>query len=187
MNNGSYYFKLLLVYSLLVTAMTLLLAWRVQSQNETIAELVAPRSLRVGDKAPELTSTTSDGKPVSLRYGPAEKPKLVYILRSTCPYCAKMMHRWQRLSYLGQRQGLEVLGIVTDGLDGAKKVASEYHLDFALTIFPDHETETRFVVRHVPQTLLIDGDGIVRVSKVGLFDQAVEDNLLTQVQSNEGE
>ncbi len=75
-------------------------------------------------------------------------------------------------------QHMDVIGLVTDGVEAAVQLAQEEDLGFPLATFPDDAVGKEYKIARVPQTLMIDSSGKVRSVYHGALDDESEQEIL---------
>ena len=89
-------------------------------------------SLKPGDKAPEFTSLTQDGKTVSLADFKGKYVILYFYPRDDTPGCTKEACGFRDAFAEFTRKGAVVLGVSTDPVKAHSKFAAKFKLPFTL-------------------------------------------------------
>lgn len=126
-------------------------------------------SLKVGDRTPDFTLTSADGKEVSLKDFIGKKALVIYFYpKDDTPGCTAESCAFRDSYSIFQEAGAEVIGISGDSVESHQKFASKYQLPFILLSDKGDKVRKLF---DVPSTLfilpgrvtyVIDKDGIVR-------------------------
>jgi len=163
---------ILLAGVVLLGFLVFLAAALVRSQHST---------LTLGSKVPDFSVTTFDGQTVSLA-GLHGKTVVVNFWASWCTTCVDeapaMKNVWEQVQGGGQ---VVFLGVdYADTQPAALAFMKQYGMDYLAGPDLRSAISQMFRVSGVPETYLIDGDGILRGIKIGPFSSA--DELLTFVQ-----
>ncbi len=140
-----------------------------------------PPAAEVGREAPAFVGNSLDGEPLSSDHF-SGRPILLNIWATWCLPCRREMPSIQRIYEDYHGQGLEVVAVSIDGGWDERatrtRVAGwveELGLQFQVLHDPRRVTERRFSVRGLPETFLIDRDGLIASRVVGAVDwDAVE-------------
>lgn len=122
-----------------------------------------------GREAPAFRLGTTDGQTLALSDLRGQLV-LVNFWASWCIPCreeAPMLAKAAR-DYGGR--GLRVVGVLyQDDAEGARKFEAEYGLTYQTVLDPDGRTAIDFGVLGIPESFLIDQDGIVRDRQIGPY------------------
>jgi peroxiredoxin len=136
-----------------------------------------------GNPAPAWTGTTLGGEAVSLdRY--RGQVVLLNIWATWCTPCIREMPGLQALHDHFAGQGVTVVGASVDRRSAHGEVArftEELGITFPILLDPDQTVMSRFRTIGVPETFLIDADGILRHRWIGEFDP-MEPDVLNRVE-----
>jgi cytochrome c biogenesis protein CcmG, thiol:disulfide interchange protein DsbE len=149
-------------------------------------ELVTPRKAaaieigtRVGDRAPDFTLPTIDGKEISLSQFRG-KIVMVNFWVSSCSSCAGEMPDMQAVFDTWSRDDLEILA-VNDGERAAfvQSFIDSKGLTFPALLDSDEAVSKMYQISTTPTTFFIDADGIIKRIKSGRFTSQSEiENIL---------
>jgi len=129
--------------------------------------------LRVGDPAPNFILRGLDGKMVSLSDHRGHVV-LVNIWATWCPPCVDEMPSMEKLYQELKGENFEILAISIDAL-GEKAVApfmKKYNLSFPALMDPDGTVKTLFQTTGVPESFIINQEGILIEKVIGPKDWA---------------
>ncbi|GAB3966474.1 thioredoxin-dependent thiol peroxidase [Spirosoma terrae] len=130
-------------------------------------------SLRIGDQAPDFTSTDQDGQPISLADFRGKKVVLYFYPKDDTPGCTAQACSLRDNYTALKAAGYEVLGVSVDDAKSHKKFAGKYDLPFTLVADPDQQIVTSYGVWQeksmygrtfmgtVRTTFIIDENGII--------------------------
>lgn len=135
-----------------------------------------------GNPAPAWEARTLDGNPIAL----ADLRGEVVILNVWATWCTPCIREMPGLEALGRHfadEGLRIVGASVDRSSAEPEVrrfAEELDLTFTIALDPDQSVMTRFRTLGVPETFLIDRDGVIAHRWIGEFDP-MEDAVLERV------
>jgi peroxiredoxin Q/BCP len=130
--------------------------------------------INAGDRAPDFSGTTSDGKRVGLADFRGRKPLVLYFYpKDNTPTCTKEACSFRDHAGEIAAAGGEVIGVSNDGPDAHKKFIADHRLNFPLLSDTDGSIAKAFGVARLggflsgwipPRrvTFVIDRDGVVR-------------------------
>ncbi len=125
---------------------------------------------QVGDPAPEFQAVSlEDGRTVSLA-DYAGKTILVNLWATWCAPCRFETPYLQSVYEENQERGLMIVGVSVDSpsaLDSVKDFLEEMEVTYDILLDPDMVSTDVFVAIGLPASFLIDGDGVVRFTRLG--------------------
>ena len=149
-------------------------------------EFVTPRKTtavevgtRIGDRAPDFTLPTVDGKETSLSQFRG-KIVMVNFWESSCSGCASEMPDMQAVYDAWSREDLEILA-VNNGERAAfvQSFIDSKRLTFPALLDSDRAVSQVYQISTIPTTFFIDADGIIKRIKSGSFTSQSEiENIL---------
>lgn len=126
-------------------------------------------SLKIGDRAPDLTLPSAEGKNVSLREFLGKKAVVVYFYpKDDTPGCTMESCAFRDSYEEFKEAGAEVIGISSDSPQSHQQFARKYQLPFILLSDSEGKARKLFDVPNVMffipgrVTYVIDKEGIVR-------------------------
>ena len=122
--------------------------------------------LKPGDKAPALTGTDQDGKPVSLDDYKGKKLILYFYPKDDTPGCTKESCNLRDNFKPLQKKGFEVLGVSADTEKSHQKFISKYDLPFRLLADTDKEVINAYGVWGPKKFMGREYEGIQRTTFV---------------------
>lgn len=117
-------------------------------------------SLVSGLAAPSFDANTVDGRSFSYPGDFAEKPTIVLVWSTWCPYCKAVMPRLSEISADYRQHGLEIIAINAKerGHGDPAVYVEEAGYDF-WTVADGDELADRFDVKYLPGLFVVSGDG----------------------------
>lgn len=133
----------------------------------------------VGHPAPDFRLTSVDGVPVRLR-DLEGKVVFVNLWATWCPPCRQEMPSMVELYKQFRDDGLEILAISQDR-DSAevKRFMNRFQIPFPVLMDQNKMVYNLYRATGVPETHLIDKDGMIRFSRIGPFDWTSPDIVST--------
>jgi cytochrome c-type biogenesis protein len=102
---------------------------------------------------------------------------LLNVWATWCGPCVREMPKLQELHIEYEAEGLAVLGASVDrgAAEGeVRRFIEANGISFEILLDPDAQVETRFRTLGVPESFLIDREGILRARWIGEFDPGSE-------------
>jgi len=125
-----------------------------------------------GNPAPSWEGEALDGSTVSLE-GLKGEVVILNVWATWCAPCIREMPGLDELYRTYRDQGLRVLGASVDRSSARRDVlafADDLDLSFTILLDPDQRVMNRFRTLGVPETFLIDREGIIAHRWIGEFD-----------------
>ncbi len=125
-----------------------------------------------GNPSPEWEGRTLDGEPISLS-GLEGEVVVLNVWATWCAPCLREMPALERLHARFADEGLRVVGVSIDRASAAGAVRSfvdDLELSFTIALDPDQSVMSRFRTIGVPETFLIDHEGVIAYRWIGEFD-----------------
>ena len=164
---------MILAFVLVVVAATLI----VQGMNrrEAVKGASDPGSL-LNAVAPDFTLTDLTGKDVVLS-GLKGKVVLVNFWASWCPPCIMEIPSLSSFAETYRGQGVEVLAINVENIkvDQLQDFLQQHPHAFQTLLDPSKRVQNRYGVRRLPETFLIDREGVVMKRYIGARDWMGDD------------
>jgi len=151
-----------------------------------VLEFVTPRKTaaieigtRIGDRAPDFTLPTIDGKEISLSQFRG-KAVMVNFWESSCSACASEMPDIQAVFDTWSRDDLEILAVnVGERAAFVQSFIDSKGLTFPALLDSDEAVSKMYQISTIPTTFFIDADGIIKRIKSGRFTSQSEiENML---------
>jgi len=140
-----------------------------------------PVGTNVGNRAPDFTLKSIDGKSVTLS-GLQGKKVILNFWAVWCEPCKKEMPYIQEVHEAWSDKGVVVLAVAVNQnqyLDGVKLYITDNKYSFTVLFDAEGKARQLYQVSEIPKTVFIDEDGIVRHVRLGDFasQQQIEDIL----------
>jgi cytochrome c biogenesis protein CcmG/thiol:disulfide interchange protein DsbE len=123
---------------------------------------------KVGEKAPDFELPTLGGKSVKLS---DYRGKVVFlnIWATWCPPCKEEMPSMEALYQKLKGQQFEMLAVSIDrkGEEVVGPFVAKYGLTFPVLLDPDSKTYKLYGLTGIPETFIIDGNGVIAYKVVG--------------------
>ena len=136
-----------------------------------------------GLEVPAFSTTALDGAPVTI--GAAAAPgarQVLFILRTTCPYCRATLPVWERIADSLRRVAtprIELYAISLDPAESTRAYGLANHLTYPLLTFPEPKVVALYRAVATPETVVLDDRGRILYARTGLLDiTAVVDSVL---------
>lgn len=145
--------------------------------------------VEVGTRAPDFSARDLSGRPVSLSDLRGEVV-LLNIWATWCPPCREEMPSMQRLHERLGPEGLKIVAVSIDAAPGRQdvggrqggdvgKFAEDYGLGFEIWHDPSGEIQRIYRTTGVPESFVIDRDGVIVKKVLGATEWDSEANVET--------
>ncbi len=112
-------------------------------------------------------------------------PKTVLSTQSgdCCRHCRASLSAWNQIAdHLGHGTGVQIIGISTDSILPTQSLVAEHEMRFPVVSMVDPKLRALYRSRVVPQTLLLDANGIITYARLGAVEGIVAiDSIMVQV------
>lgn len=121
-----------------------------------------PIGPNVGQQAPPFSLPTLDGPEVALE-SYRGRPVLLHFWASWCPPCREEWPTWQAFASGPAAGDVAILAVnVEEPPEVVRQFLGEERPPFPILLDSDGQVNTRYRLRALPMTFLIDADGIIR-------------------------
>jgi cytochrome c biogenesis protein CcmG, thiol:disulfide interchange protein DsbE len=129
----------------------------------------ATRSSEPAADAPQFSLTSLEGKTVAMK-DLANKVVIVDFWATWCGPCREEIPHLNELYSELKGKGLEIVGISmdTDGTDGVKDFAREFHIQYPIVMGDERVAESFGGILGLPTTFVIDRGGKIAKKYIGL-------------------
>jgi thioredoxin-dependent peroxiredoxin len=118
--------------------------------------------LKVGDKAPDFTLTSDEGKEVSLKDYKGKRVLLYFYPKASTPGCTVEACEFRDQKRHFDKEDAAVLGVSADPLKALQNFKSKQKLNFPLLSDPDHKMIESYGVWRMKKFMGRSFKGIVR-------------------------
>lgn len=135
------------------------------------------RPLAAGDPAPVFALPDMANDTVTLA-DLRGSPVMLNVWATWCPPCREEMPGLQALHERYSADGLRVVGVSIDNRgaeDAIRSFATDFGITFTLLHDPGEVVPRQYRTVGVPETFLIDADGVVAHRWIGMFDPLAPD------------
>jgi len=138
----------------------------------------APTVVAIGQPAPDFTLPNLNGKLVSLH---DNKGKIIFLnfWATWCVPCRKEMPSMEKLYQALKGEPFEILAVSIDsyGADVVAPFMADYQLSFPALLDTDGTVRRRYNVNNIPQTFIIDKEGVIVSKFIGSHDWSDEKEI----------
>ncbi len=138
------------------------------------------RPPQVGDQAPAFEATSLDGERTVALADYAGQTILVNLWATWCAPCRLETPYLQSIYEENKDRGLMVVGVSVDSpsaLDSVNDFLEEMGVTYDILLDPDMVSTDVFAAIGLPASFLIDGDGVVRFTRLGPIAEGDPDFL----------
>jgi hypothetical protein len=97
--------------------------------------------------------------------------QMLLVFDTRCPYSRASLRSWNALAErLAGDSGVSIYGICLDSLEASRSYAMERALAFSVVSLTERRAQGLFHLRRVPQTLILDDEGRVVFTRLGVLE-----------------
>lgn len=149
-------------------AVNLLLAYKVRTLSDSLAELTAPPpAVEVGTVVSPIKAHGLDGQASVISYADGDRPVVLYVFTPQCPWCARNLANLKTLLAHG-RGDYRFVGLSLTDKD-VRDYAAKNQLDLPVYFNPSDEATREYKLGSTPQTIVISRDGKVLKNWLGAY------------------
>ena len=179
--------SLILIVLVLVMGVEIFLL--VQENRKLRSALKAPRGpfkiLNPEEKVPTLVGIDQKGEEVKVEY-PSSKKTVLFWFSSVCPSCEHNLEFWKEIYQKYSSAKLRFFGVTKSGEEKTKEFVDKFQLEFPVLIVSDFSLLEEYRVEVIPQTMLIDNNGIVRKVWPGPLSENYKREIEEMIKSSSG-
>jgi len=119
---------------------------------------------KVGDRAPDFSATTLDGRVVALDDYLGKKPVHLVFWATWCPNCLKEIPGIEALhTKFGDRLAILAINVgINDSADAAREYQKKHDMTYPVEFDDGSTISSAYGIIGTPTQILIDADGIIR-------------------------
>ncbi|MFH0931276.1 MAG: TlpA disulfide reductase family protein, partial [Candidatus Zixiibacteriota bacterium] len=155
--------SLILIVLIVVMGVEILLL--VQENQKLRKALYRPRGsfkvLGPGEKVPSLVGINLEGKELKIEY-PSSERTVLFWFSPVCPSCEENLEFWKEIYRKHSSENLRFIGVTSFGKDNTEDFVKKFQLEFPVLIVSDISLLDQYKVEVIPQTVLIDTNGVVQ-------------------------
>jgi peroxiredoxin len=152
-----------------------------QLRHEYIEHRGAELRIQRGIYLPGIAATAARGEVVTVAQSPEGTRQVLFLLTAACPFCAATLPSWKHIAReLGSDERIDVIALTTDPQNVAMRHARAVDLSVPLVSFPDRRAAWLYRAYTVPQTVVIDHEGLVLHVRHGVISTSeAADSVIT--------
>jgi peroxiredoxin len=127
---------------------------------------------------PRLELTALDGRPVVIGDAPAGSREVLFVYDTSCGFCRATLPAWNDIAHEAASQGYRVYGLSLDELDAAARYSADHDLRFLTLLLDSDRIKALLRAQAVPQTVVVEPNGLVALARPGALSQAATDSIL---------
>lgn len=152
------------------------------NQNRELKKVLSGMSsdqqgLATGDQLEPFLFLTMDGSFSQFSYDDPSKKYLLFILSTSCPHCEQTLPIWNAITKVSSNK-VNILGISIHDYEKTRKFANEKNVEFNI-VSADTNFQRKYKVSGVPETLLVNGSGIVEKAWIGQLSNEQTDEIIS--------
>ena len=124
-----------------------------------------------GDAVPAFHATSVSGDTFTVgENADIGARQVLFVLTTTCAYCKATLPVWAKLadSLVQLNDGrIRVIAISLDSLAQSRRYVADHRIRYPMVMFPNERLRRVYRARSVPQTVVVDAEGVVLYAHVG--------------------
>ena len=142
-----------------------------------------------GFYVPAIDAATLAGDTVRLGECAPRRIQLLFVFSTTCDFCRASLTAWKTIaSELRDDSGVEIYGISVDSVEATRAFLAQHDIEFPVVSFAERKVRALYRSGIVPQTVVLDAEGMVRYARLGAITEAVVvDSVLAQASATSTE
>jgi peroxiredoxin len=114
-----------------------------------------------GEKVPSLFGINLEGGELEVEY-PSKQRTVLLWFSPACPSCEENLEFWKELYHNYSLENLRFIGVTDFGKDKTAEFVQKNQLEFPILVVSNLSLLDQYKVEVIPQTMLIDTNGIVQ-------------------------
>jgi peroxiredoxin len=161
----------------------------VQANSKLRSALTARRGpltiLNPQEKVPSLVGNNLDGREIRVEY-PSPRQTVLFWFSTACPSCEHNVEFWKEVYQKHGSTSFRFFGATTAGEEKADEVADKFQFQFPVLIVSDYSLLDQYKVEVIPQTMLIDRNGVVQKVWPGPLSENYKMEIEEMITSSSG-
>jgi peroxiredoxin len=177
--------SIILIVLVLVMGVEILLL--VQENRELRVALKAPggslKILNPKEKVPPLSGIDQKGEKVKVEY-PSSKKTVLFWFSVECPSCEYNLEFWKQIYHKHSSGMLRFFGVTSSEEDKTEEFIKKFQLEFPVLVLSDFSLLEKYRVEVIPQTMLIDTNGVVQKVWPGSLSENYKKEIEVMISSS---
>ncbi|MGB8656490.1 MAG: TlpA disulfide reductase family protein [Candidatus Zixiibacteriota bacterium] len=153
-----------IVLLIVVLAMAIEIFLLVKENRKLLAALSAPRGpfkiLNPAERVPPFAGIDLSGKEVKVEY-PSSQKTVLFWFSVGCPSCEHNLEFWKEVCRKYNSAKFRFFGATNSEAKETDEFAKKFQLEFPIVMVSDQSLLEKYKVEVIPQTMLIDANGVV--------------------------
>ena len=132
--------------------------------------------LKPGERVEAFKVYTLDGNASEVGYTDTTRKCLLFVLSTSCPHCEKTIASWRQIAESDTRNICNIFGVSLQPFDETKRYLESKNVGFYL-VSAETSFSRKYKVPGVPETILLQGNGIVQKTWLGELSTTQVDEI----------
>jgi peroxiredoxin len=164
--------------------LVLALSWQNRGLKEEIGRVRdLATKIHPGFHVPFFSARDIHGKEAVIGSPDSGRSQILFFLKTDCDFCYSSLPKWERIFQHASAHGHQALGIALDSLKPSLRFAEAQGIPFPLIPLPEKRIPLVFRVPGVPFTLVVDDQGRVTYSEIGVPTNTSIDSIVSILNS----
>lgn len=178
-----------IILIVLVIAMGVEILFLVSENRKLRSALTARRGpftvLNPEERVPPLVGIDLDGQEVKVEF-PSSEQTVLFWFSAACPSCEHNVEFWREMYQKRSSPELRFFGITTAGEGKTEELTEKFPFEFPILTVSDYSLLDQYKVEVIPQTMLIDENGLVRKVWPGPLSENYKIEIEEMITSSSG-
>lgn len=135
------------------------------------------KPLQQGDIVEAFKVLSINGDTLNFNYTQPNQKYLFFILSTTCPHCKNNLIHWNNIVNYVKRDDVYSLGISLNNNSETFRYFNEKNVKFYICTIADTNFTNKYKIAGVPETILVDGNGVVEKVWIGELGKEQETEI----------
>ncbi|NIN00234.1 MAG: redoxin family protein [candidate division Zixibacteria bacterium] len=178
-----------IILIVLVIAMGIEILFLVSENRKLRSALTARRGpftvLNPEERVPPLVGIDLNGQEVRVEY-PSSEQTVFFWFSAACPSCEHNVEFWREMYRKRSSPELRFFGVTTAGEGKTEELTEKFPFEFPILTVSDYSLLDQYKVEVIPQTMLIDENGLVRKVWPGPLSENYKIEIEEMITSSSG-
>lgn len=139
--------------------------------------------IKAGELVQPFKVLLQGGDTTTIGYNDSSESFLLFILSPGCPHCSKNLGAWNKIAEAEHRTNLKIVGVLMGGIDDTRAYAASNNVHFYLAAVGDTSFVHKYKIVAVPETILVDGKGVVGRVWMGELQQTQTEEIIELIRA----
>ncbi len=170
------WYQLFLYGALVLLAVQVLVLVRENKQLKEMVMASGVEQVKAGSEFANIDVTTLAGDPAQIDFRSDSRSTILFVFSTNCKYCSENLPNWQSI-YERHKDTYRFVAISDSPPGDTQKYVFDNNLTYPVYLPQDSNFRKEYQLAGVPETLIINSDGIVENVWLGLLQEDAMNDL----------